>query len=50
VAFLFFVTIIVIGTARESWLLLSKRKPAILRESKYVHHPEDGSVLPTSLS
>jgi carbon starvation protein len=50
VAFLLFVTIIVIGTARESWLLLSKRKPTILRESKYVHHPEDASVLPTSLS
>jgi carbon starvation protein len=50
VTFLFFVTIIVIGTARECWLLLSKRKPAILRESPFVHHPGDGEVLPTSLS
>jgi carbon starvation protein len=50
VTFLFFVTIIVIGTARECWLLLSKRKPAVLRESPFVHHPGDGEVLPTNLS
>ncbi len=49
ITFLLFVTIIVLGTARECWLLLTKRKPSILRESKYVHHPDDGGVLPTNL-
>jgi len=34
--FLFFVAIIVLGTARECWLLLSKRKAIVLRESAYV--------------
>ncbi len=36
ITFLFFVSIIVIGTARECWLLLSKRKVIVLRESPYV--------------
>ena len=34
--FLVFVTIIVCGTAYECWLLLSGRKPVVLRESPYV--------------
>ncbi|HEY8990615.1 MAG TPA: carbon starvation CstA family protein [Luteolibacter sp.] len=34
--FLTFVAIIVLGTARECWLLLRKRKPLELRESEYV--------------
>ena len=34
--FLLFVTLIVLGTARECWLLLTHRKPTILRESPYV--------------
>jgi hypothetical protein len=34
--FLLFVTIIVCGTAYECWLLLSGRKPVVLRESPYV--------------
>ena len=34
--FLCFVTIIVLGTAYECWLLLSGRKPVVLRESPYV--------------
>ncbi len=34
--FLVFVAIIVLGTARECYLLLAKRKPSILRESDYV--------------
>jgi len=34
--FLTFVAIIVLGTARECWLLLRKRKPAELKESAYV--------------
>ncbi len=34
--FLTFVSIIVLGTARECWLLLSKRKAIVLRESAYV--------------
>ena len=36
--FLVFVSIIVIGTAYECWLLLTKRKPIVLRESAYVAH------------
>ena len=47
--FLLFVTIIVLGTARECWLLLTKRKPIVLRESPYIAHPGGGEVLPTSL-
>ncbi len=34
--FLLFVTIIVLGTAYECWLLLSGRKAVVLRESAYV--------------
>ncbi|MFT4177350.1 MAG: carbon starvation CstA family protein [Luteolibacter sp.] len=34
-AFLFFVAIIVLGTARECWLLLTKKKENVLRESDY---------------
>jgi hypothetical protein len=34
--FLLFVTIIVIGSARECWLLLSKRKAGVLNESEYI--------------
>ncbi|MCW1884277.1 carbon starvation protein A [Luteolibacter flavescens] len=34
--FLIFVSIIVFGSIREWWLLLSKRKPAVLHESEYV--------------
>jgi carbon starvation protein len=34
--FLTFVFIIVLGTARECWLLLTKRKAVVLRESEYV--------------
>lgn len=34
--FLIFVAIIVLGTARECWLLLRKRKQAVLQESAYV--------------
>ncbi len=34
--FLVFVTLIVLGTARECWLLLSKRKPVALKESEYI--------------
>jgi carbon starvation protein len=48
--FLLFVAIIVLGTARECFLLLTRRKPAVLRESEYIHHPEDAAVLPTSLN
>ncbi|MFT3991474.1 MAG: carbon starvation CstA family protein [Luteolibacter sp.] len=33
--FLFFVSIIVLGTARECWLLLRKKKENVLRESAY---------------
>ena len=36
--FLLFVTIIVLGIARECWLLLSKRKAIVLHESKYIPH------------
>ena len=46
VTFLVFVTIIVLGTARECWLLITKRKHAILRESEYIAHNDDGKVLP----
>ena len=38
ITFLFFVTIIVIGTARECWLLITKRKESILQESEYTYH------------
>ena len=38
ITFLFFVTIIVLGTARECWLLITKRKESILRESEYTYH------------
>ena len=38
ITFLFFVSIIVIGTARECWLLITKQKESILHESPYVHH------------
>ena len=40
--FLIFISIIVLGTARECWLLLRKRKENILRESPYVSLPEPG--------
>ncbi len=36
ITFLIFVALIVIGTAYECWLLLSKRKAIVLRESAYV--------------
>jgi carbon starvation protein len=36
IAFLAFVAFIVLGTARECWLLLTKRKAIVLRESEYV--------------
>jgi carbon starvation protein len=36
ITFLTFVAIIVLGTARECWLLLTKRKAIVLRESEYV--------------
>jgi hypothetical protein len=49
VAFLFFVAIIVLGTARECWLLLTKRKASILHESEYVRHSGDSQVLSTDL-
>ncbi len=38
ITFLFFVTIIVLGTARECWLLITKRKAIVLQESEYTHH------------
>jgi carbon starvation protein len=41
-SFLVFVAIIVIGTAHECWLLLSKKKPMILKESAYIAQPEKG--------
>ncbi len=52
--FLIFVTIIVIGTARECWLLITKRKPVVLHESPYQVHPIETvasttEILPTSL-
>ncbi|GAA5122784.1 carbon starvation protein A [Luteolibacter yonseiensis] len=49
ITFLLFVTIIVLGTARECYLLLTKRKTPVLRESPYVAHPGEDHVLPTSL-
>jgi len=50
VTFLSFVAIIVLGTARECWLLLSKRKPVVLKESKYItHEAADAGLLPTNL-
>ena len=49
VAFLFFVAIIVLGTARECWLLLTKRKAIVLRESEYIRHACDSEVLPTNI-
>lgn len=49
VTFLVFVSIIVLGTARECFLLLSKRKTSILRESPYIHHKGDGDTLPTNI-
>jgi carbon starvation protein len=47
--FLVFVAIIVAGTARECFLLLTKRKPTVLRESEYVPLAGNEEVLPTSL-
>jgi carbon starvation protein len=38
ITFLFFVTIIVLGTARECWLLITKRKAIALQESEYTYH------------
>jgi carbon starvation protein len=38
ITFLFFVTIIVLGTARECWLLITKRKESVLQESEYTNH------------
>ena len=35
-AFLLLVAIIVLGSARECWLLLTKRKASVLRESEYI--------------
>ena len=40
-AFLTSVSIIVLGTGYECWLLLTKRKPTILRESVYVARVEN---------
>ncbi len=39
ITFLIFVAIIVLGTARECYLLLAKRKPTVLRESEYILQP-----------
>jgi carbon starvation protein len=49
ITFLIFVAVIVLGTARECFLLLTKRKPIQLRESPYVAHPGKENVLPTSI-
>jgi carbon starvation protein len=49
ITFLIFVAIIVLGTARECWLLLSRRKPIVLRESPYVRHTGEDEILPTNL-
>jgi len=38
IIFLFFVTMIVLGTARECWLLITKRKAIVLQESEYTYH------------
>lgn len=48
-AFLIFVAIIVLGTARECWLLLTGKKRIQLHESPCVPHPASGEILPTSL-
>ena len=40
ITFLFFVAIIVFGTARECWLLLTRRKSSVLHESEYIAHRE----------
>lgn len=42
--FLFFVGLIVVGTAYECWLLLTKRKPSVLRESEYVAQADVGEA------
>jgi carbon starvation protein len=42
--FLFFVGLIVVGTAYECWLLLTKRKPIVLRESEYVAQADGGEA------
>ncbi len=42
--FLFFVGLIVVGTAYECWLLLTKRKPIVLRESEYVAQADVGEA------
>lgn len=47
--FLAFVAIIVLGTARECWLLLTKRKPSVLHETPFVPHTDAADLLPTSL-
>ncbi len=39
--FLILVTIILIGCVREWWLILSGRKPAVLKESTYISLPPD---------
>ena len=44
--FLIFVAIIVLGTAWECWLLLSKRKPAVLHESPFVPLPDESTGAP----
>jgi carbon starvation protein len=49
ITFLLFVAIIVIGTARECFLLLTKRKASVLRESTYIAHPGEENILPTSI-
>jgi carbon starvation protein len=41
ITFLVFVTIIVLGTGRECWLLLSKRKKSVLHESEYLLHSDE---------
>jgi len=38
--FLVFVSIIALGTAYECWLLLTKRKPVVLRESPCITRDE----------
>jgi carbon starvation protein len=42
--FLFFVGLIVVGTAYECWLLLTKRKPSVLCESEYVAQADVGEA------
>jgi carbon starvation protein len=41
---LVFVTLIVLGTAYECWLLLTRRKPSVLRESAYEVQAEAEAV------